>query len=89
MAGFAPTLLSEYGVLVTLSPEPLILWELRGKSGKPLVCTLHPLVDGIFRLTVFMGANLLVTDGFKVEQDARTQGAFLRQDFVDHGWADG
>jgi hypothetical protein len=64
---------------------PSVLWELTGRTGKPLSCSIEQ-AGSSYQLRVTMGEHELVTDSFQTEQDALTHADFLRRDFVAEGW---
>ena len=67
---------------------PSVLWELRGRTGTPVTCFLHPKVGNTYRLTVRMGDKVIFTDDFRVEADALAQSEVTFEDFVRDGWTE-
>ena len=68
--------------------SPSILWELRGRTGKPVTCYLHPPHAGTYGLTVQMGDNEIVSERYGREQDARARAGFLCDEFITEGWTE-
>jgi hypothetical protein len=67
---------------------PVVLWEVRGKSGKPITCTLERLAPIGFRLTVVVGDERIFAEDFKRDDDAIAHAGFLRRDFIGGGWVE-
>jgi hypothetical protein len=65
---------------------PIVLWEVRGKSGKPITCSLERLASIGCRVTVVVGDEQIFAEDFKRDDDAIAHAGFLRRDFVGGGW---
>ena len=74
--------------IVRLMSSPSVLWELRGRTGKPVTCYLYPIALGTHRLTVMMGDDEIVSERFVHERDALAQARFLCDDFIAEGWTE-
>ena len=62
-----------------------VAWELRGRTGTPLLCRLR-LVEDRWTLTLTMGDTQMHLETFTALADALGQVAFLRDDFTRSGW---
>jgi hypothetical protein len=65
-----------------------VLWELGGRTGKPLTCRLLASDDGLFELTVAAGPDQIMAERFRHHRDALQQAEFLRADFGAQGWTE-
>jgi hypothetical protein len=67
---------------------PSVLWELRGRTGTPLTCSLHAAVGSTFGITLRMGPETIYSADFARERDALHHSEFLFNDFRQEGWAE-
>ena len=65
-----------------------LLWEMRGRSGKPLICVLTITAPTVFEINLMMGESMLVAERFSDRADALAYGAFLLADFSEEGWTE-
>ena len=69
-------------------PDPVVLWELRGQTGTPVICSLQVLPSGLVELRVLMGEQPYFSASYRNRVDAARQSLYLRDDLVLHGWAE-
>ena len=65
-----------------------VLWELRGRTGKPMTCILQSISGGPYVLQLLIGEAEIHREQFRARADALSQAAFLRKDFIEAGWTE-
>ena len=70
-----------------MTRAPVVLWELRGRAGKPITCVLL-YKPGSYRVTIALAETTLHTDGFVRHEDALTTATFFLTDFTRSGWTE-
>ena len=70
-----------------MEPSQLV-WELRGRTGRPITCVLDAVDHGRCALTVMLGEQVIFAEQYRHRPDAIAQASSLRSDFVGEGWVE-
>ena len=66
----------------------LLVWELRGRTGRPITCVLDAVEHGRCALTVMLGEQVIFAEQYRHRPDAIAQASSLRTDFIGAGWVE-
>ena len=70
-----------------MGPALSLLWELRGRTGKPVTCTLQ--ADGPrYHLVILIGEMEFHRESYRAEPEALGQAAFFLNDLLGNGWTE-
>lgn len=64
----------------------VLLWELRGRTGKPATCSLQHPPKRAVTLAVHIGDELVASESYPDMKSAVVRGATIREQLTENGW---